>query len=923
MEELLSIFSKDVLDGFENEFLKFSKSVYDIETDGSTTILGGIQETPTQASFKNFQAIMREMMKIPVITGNTGDEIVSDVQSKQFKSITNYISQFLQYDIYFKFGNPSFYDRKLFLTFSNENVIDPLTWEKYQIITPNSVPVNGNPTLLTSQVNYQNVWKALRTYVGFSSIDELVYKNSGSYITDFFVDFNVAFTEENVKSFAPIIRIYATQKLNQFQTNTIGPPVPPPTTPPLTVAIATLKNLNTISIQKSGPRGNAIYRDVNGIILLETDQTFVKPETYQKLFDEVIIIAFGSTSTNPNDPQYIIRIEEVDEPQYPSTPNTTNQKGRNSFTSAMSVYLSQVDDFLGKIVNNLIPKLQKSLADVNITSEPIKLSKLSGEPQPKLELWDTFKALNDKWISGNDYKTKTLFEDIMFLDRANRNIGDIVLLDVFEVSSLLTNVNTKSSALTYITSLVTKNWTVLTIPNYVNFYNVQEVVKNPKPRVDAPLEFANTLFGTFLNVDYRNSSAKMICTFTAKGSEQPDVKSVDFRFRSDAFDLTRASDNPLIENQINKLDWDKSNRVVGFNVDIGPQNQGVFKNFSVGQNSSLATSESIEILNQMANQANNRGGSTQSVSLYNVYKNRSYTCNVDMLGNALIQPTMYFNLRNVPMFSGSYYITSVSHNITEDSFDTNFEGVRQPVANLPKIDSYIQNLRMNLVSKIKEVLKQKETTSNTQANTNTNAINSNNTSNLTSGRASDINNTTNVNCVPERRYSSYVQDTAVKPVDFDYGTIVRIILSKTSDVRLQIALFYWSYVYTNNGKNTLTIVGSNPSYISIGENQYWGNIGNRNYFCTSVNVPYVEFDNLVDFYDFLSKRWAPRITSLPLVSQGIDAREYVKFCYKNSFANSNNGEQSFNALQESDVNGYIDKFLEAYQVFKTSINNFQ
>ena len=29
----------------------------------------------------------------------------------------------------------------------------------------------------------------------------------------------------------------------------------------------------------------------------------------------------------------------------------------------------------------------------------------------------TFKALNDKWIAGNDFKQKTLFEDVLLLDR--------------------------------------------------------------------------------------------------------------------------------------------------------------------------------------------------------------------------------------------------------------------------------------------------------------------------------------------------------------------------------------------------------------------------------------------------------------------------------------------------------------------------
>ena len=57
-----------------------------------------------------------------------------------------------------------------------------------------------------------------------------------------------------------------------------------------------------------------------------------------------------------------------------------------------------------------------------------------------------------------------------------------------------------------------------------------------------------------------------------------------------------------------------------------------------------------------------------------------------MMGNALIQPTMYFNVRNIPMFSGPYMITTVKHRITENGFDTSFEGIRQPFYSLPKID---------------------------------------------------------------------------------------------------------------------------------------------------------------------------------------------------------------------------------------------
>lgn len=945
VEELLSIFSKNELDGFENEFLKFSKSIYDVESDGSTSLLGGISETPSRQSFKNFQSLMRDMMRIDYLTGTTGDEVVKNVQTKQFSSINSYLSEFLKYDIIFKFGNPSHYDRQLFSTFSNTPIVDPITWEKYQIITPNTIPVNGNPTLLFSRVNYPLVWKALETYVGFSTIPELVYKNSGSYITDFFIDLNVAFTEDNVKKFAGIIKIYATQKLNQFQEKPIEPAPPPPTVQPQVVGITTLKNLFTIDIESYENKFRAVYKNSEGLALYETDYSYpsitVRRETnfiysattlayYSALTNSVISTTYGSISTNSNDPQFIVSQEFVQPKTFTPIPNTTQQNGKNAFAEAMSNYLLQVQNFQDKIINNLMAKLQKSLANVDFTAEPIKLSKLTGEPQPKSELWETFKALNDKWISGNDYKTKTLFEDLLLLDRANKNIGDKVLVDVFGVSDLLVNINATSSLYTYVLSVLqTNHFVVLTIPNYVNFYNVQEVVKDPKPRIEGTTDFANTLFGTFLSVDYRDSTAKLVCTFAGKASEQLDIKSVDYRFRSDSFDLTRASDNPLVENQINKNDWDISNRVVGFNVDIGPQNQGVFKSFSIGQNSALATSESLEILNQMANQGNNRGGATQSVSLYNLYKNRSYTCNIDMLGNALIQPTMYFNLRNVPMFSGSYYITSVDHTISNGSFQTSFEGVRQPVANVAKIDSYLQNLRTNLVSKIDELLKQQTTTNTVQQSTNVNNVTNNVTTNIGNGGSLEVSSTTSENCKPDSNYSAFVNDTNPPTIDINYKTLFDEIKLQCQNLGLNnqktkemcILIFYWAYVNSNSDKNNLKVFGNNPSLLSI--NQYWGTIGNGKYFCTTRTnvIPYVEFASLTDYVTFLIKRWKDRVDTklsqdiaiIPTLSSNqLDPLallngllNVIRFCYVNSFADSNTtGEESWNKLSSESINNF-------------------
>ena len=955
MDEVLSVFEKSVLDGFENEFLKFSRSVYDIDdTIGSSSDTLQISElaqseglqnqinqssgTVSEKNIRNFQAFMREMMKLPKITGNTGTEIVTKYQSKQFEIFNSYINQFLQFDVYFKFGNPSNYDRKLFYSFSNVPVVEAYEWDKYTIVTPNALPTNGGGvSLLTSKTNYPDAWKALETYVGYSNIPELKYDNNGSYITDFFIDLNVAFTEFNIKQFVKIIKMYATQKLNKFQANPISSPTPIPSTPPNIVAIALLKNLYTISVQQKGPKYRAIYKSPEGVLLFEGAFTFYSlvgttlSQINQKIIDDVIIGAYGSTTTNPNDPQYIVRLEEIDPPTYDPIPSPLNKNGINAFFNGMTTFLNGVEDFQGKIINVLIPKLQKDLPDVNNTIEPPKNNILTGEPQPKVELWESFKALNDKWIAGNDFKNKTLFEDILLLDRASRNIGDKVLIDIFKLKETLNTISPKVSMLSFVqTIIVENNFVVMNIPAYINFYNVQEATKDPKPRVEGSADFANTLFGTFLNVDYRESSAKMVCFYGGKPSEQLDIKNVDYRFKSDSFDLRRASDNPLIEDLTGKKDWDKSNKVVGFNVDIGPQNQGVFKTFSVGQNSGLATAESLEILNQMANQGGNRGGTTQNISLYNLYKNRSYSCQVSMLGNALIQPTMYFNLRNVPMFSGPYMILDVTHQISEGNFSTDFKGIRQPTASLPKIDNYLQALRTNLISKINDVIKQEKDAETAKNPTNIVGLSSQ-AQTLLATNSNTINS--NQSCTPTiSRYERFTNELPTRNTlnSSDVINIIAQIVYDTNptlntDRKKLLAISIFSKIYIGSRasqKSTFQAYGFN--FIGLSLNSDWGELSpftDNKFFCSNDNTPFLIFKSLNKNVEFLNNRWGTRMGAIT-IPQTFNTVDFItEFVVKNGFNAQQEGIEYYNKIvQDKTIDDYKLVVQEAVDTWNSSTN---
>lgn len=818
ISEIFSVFEKDVLDKFEGIFLNFSKSVYDIDNSNPaedpllSTLSGVDSQSNSDTTYKNFQSLIRDMMKVVKEKSNGGEDFVTKVQNAQLLSITQKIGGFLNYNVVFKYGNPSNFDRRLFQSFSDFEITDPYTWEKYTISTPNALPTSGNSTTLTQSVNlYPNEWKSLRTYVGFSEMSKLSYSSNGSYITDFFVDLNIAFNITNIKNFVPIIKIYATQKLNE----------------------------NTLNSEK--------------------------------------------------------------------------------FFKLMTDYLTLNQNFQDKIINNLMIKLQNNLPKTTITSD----GSIKGEnnlKQTKSELYQMFKALNDKWIAGNDFKTKTLFEDVLLMDRASRDVGDKILVDIFKLKDRLTDINTDSSMLIFVqTILVENHFVVMNLPSYINFYNVQEAVKNPIPRAEGSTEFANTMFGTFLNVDYRDSSAKMVCFYGGKPSEQLDLKNnVDYRYRSDAFDLRRASDNPLIEDQIGKKDWDKSNKVVGFNVDIGPQNQQIFVGFDVRQNAGQATAESLEILNQMANLEGGRGGSTQNTSLYNLYKNRSYTCQVTMMGNALIQPTMYFNLRYVPMFSGPYMILEVNHTISPGSFMTYITGIRQPTASLPKIDDYIQSLRTNLLQSLidKNEADKRAKDGTTNINDGTVIGQKNNVQNdLTSHPANTSSSSIGSDCKPADGYSSYVgvipnkDKTTSSVID-----MVNTIVSKTNNVSISnigtlqytifSAMYLSSYIYSN-----FTTYEYNFAGIKL-DKKWGGSLDSffykKQYYCSKNNIPYAYFENLGESVEFMVTRWKLRMGKVELTKESI-----TKFLILNSGAISldDNVYNTYNKTELSNLESKVQNAI--------------
>jgi hypothetical protein len=740
IEEIFSVFSKDELDIIESVFLNYAKS----------------QQKDTEK--EKFYNVIKNILTTDKTPGNLTVTSINLIQSYQMTQQINSLNQHISYNKLISIGNPKKYDKRIFSSVSSNPLLDTIPPGGY--INGSLPTLEGTTTLIDSQLLYPEAWKTLELYVGFSTIPELVYSNSGSFITDFFPTMNVEFNSANIIYYQNVIKVFATRKL-----------------------------INYIDFG------------------------------YGSIFE------FLST--------------------------------KNSFVTRIDNIINTFNDEVSKLFNLTFIELSKGLPTIQ------KVNPYSSEPAPvdglqsKVEKYEKFKAINDTWIAGTNYNSATLFEDFLFVDRANRNIGDKIYVDVFKVKSYLKNVS--SNLFDVINSIVLDHhFQPFVIPGYINFYGVNDPSPDAVPTTTGSVSFADSLFGTFNTVDYQSTKTKFVCIYVDQASKQLENPDTANGYNNDGFDLKRAAQQPLVDKLTDKKDYGLSNKVVGFAVDFGLQNQSVFKNITVSQDLGKPTSESLYREYEMANLANGTQTSTQNVSLYNLYKLRSYEASINTFGNVMIQPTMYFVLRNMPLFGGTYLITSVSHTVSVGTFDTTFTGTRMSVFTLPTVDQLLQTIRREL---LKNIIEQSRISQN-----GTNPLPNRTQSEIAAIAISNIDNQANpstANCEPSgTTFSEFVKiDSTV--TSFTYFEIKDLIKQFISDTEIQKLIYTLILLENDTGSglkmydNNLANIPATTDIIGGSNKQY---IVDKQYICLEINgisQPYFVFDLPEKSIRLLNARFGP------------------------------------------------------------------
>lgn len=310
----------------------------------------------------------------------------------------------------------------------------------------------------------------------------------------------------------------------------------------------------------------------------------------------------------------------------------------------------------------------------------------------KLQIYKNCKNIYDKWLSGvkdgdslffqcgnGQSGPKHLIDSFRFLTRSFKDIGDEMAVNPFPLKDYISN-NVTSSSYDLITSLLSSNkFNFVPLPNYINYRDPNMV---------------NSIFTTYPTYDSFETTTlgpTFICTYVGESAKHLDF--ADSNYTPDGFDFDEKNPIDLPIDFTTKL-MDKDEPVTVFKVNFGQQNQNIFKDVSLDQSEFSETAEGLKIQDDISQRGNPKNRTLAGQNMYDVWSVRSYKAEIDMMGNAMIQPMMYFQLNNIPLFHGAYMITRVKHKIVPNHMSTNFTGVkiRKPTTKIFSVGDFYMSL---------------------------------------------------------------------------------------------------------------------------------------------------------------------------------------------------------------------------------------
>lgn len=359
------------------------------------------------------------------------------------------------------------------------------------------------------------------------------------------------------------------------------------------------------------------------------------------------------------------------------------------------VFMSEAhtDLYIRTFANTLI-KMKKTGANGKSENDP----GLNLEPKNRdmvRSIYYNFKNLWDRWLNAipeDTYKLESFFKKFYFIDTFYRNAYSHLMINVDALKDSYTSYYEKGDAgnlYEFMSAIIQKHQCLMFgLPDYVAFNGDDDKANKEAMR------------NIFRPVPYNAMKAPDVAdNFVIMFCHQPSQQNSSFNsYKIDSFDVwsgakdrkevipdnipdtfktpddgTKASGGTVT--RANKYGYN----VPSFGVAFSTQNQSYFTDIKLNMDNPMNTDVSINALTDAISKGKDDEHKRAFVGqdLFNTFCNLSYTAQLRMMGDAQIQPMMYFQLLNLPMWRGTYMTYKVTHVMNENNhMFTEFQGIK-------------------------------------------------------------------------------------------------------------------------------------------------------------------------------------------------------------------------------------------------------
>lgn len=331
----------------------------------------------------------------------------------------------------------------------------------------------------------------------------------------------------------------------------------------------------------------------------------------------------------------------------------------------------------------------------------------------KATIYLTLKNIWDRWLCGyynkkakpgelegrDIFKVKNFYNNFVFIDSFYTNIENTLKLNCSKLLDRYNGITYQENTMgvktvTHLGDVASDHMCeMFNFPDSVNFAEVDENGKDTEVNLQENMKemFTPMPQNKVTPPNYFNRFT-VIYTHSANKLDTNDRN----KFVPDTFDIFSYDSGtgvaPTVFNSPTKNSTKALTsgmamgyKVPAFGIAYSRQDNSLWKNIDVGMDNYNITEQTIRAEAFIAEKGSSEKHNIcfYGQDLYSVYQTYSYTVTVEMMGNAQIQPLMYFQLMNVPMFRGSYMIIKVEHNITQGNMTTVFTGIKMSKVQLP------------------------------------------------------------------------------------------------------------------------------------------------------------------------------------------------------------------------------------------------